>query len=223
MALINLRNALMSGKKSPLPPGARWVEYLQSTGTQWIDTGVIFGADNGFSITYSPTSADTHVNNSSIFGSRTTNGDTRMMVGFNANNAGTAGVGCGVYIGWGVLAIPTSSARIAKIGLWYTATANISTAIATDGMGATASLSTLPTQTRTAYIFGANTQSGPLLCRSRIAACKIYKNGVLFRSLAPIAIGTTGYMLDLVSGEYLPYGNKGAGDFTIGPDMPSPV
>ena len=46
MALINLRNALMTENKSPLPPGARWVEYLESTGTQYIDTG--FNADAAF-------------------------------------------------------------------------------------------------------------------------------------------------------------------------------
>jgi hypothetical protein len=36
--LINLRNALMAGKR--LPYDAE-VEYLESTGTQWVDTGVL--------------------------------------------------------------------------------------------------------------------------------------------------------------------------------------
>ena len=36
--LINLRNALMAGKR--LPYDAE-VEYLESTGTQWIDTGIV--------------------------------------------------------------------------------------------------------------------------------------------------------------------------------------
>lgn len=197
------------------------VEYLESTGTQWIDTGIIFDADNGFSITYSPTNSDTNVDNGSIFGSRTTDGNTRMMVGLNANTAETTGVGCKVYIGWGVLAIPATPSRVARIGSWYTATANISTATATDGLGATASLSALPTQTRTAYIFAANTQNGPLLCRSCIAACKIYQNAVLVRDYIPVRKGTVGYLYDRVTRKL--FGNQGTGAFVIGPDVAKPV
>lgn len=40
--LINMRNAMMAGKR--LPYDAE-VEYLESTGTQWIDTGVYVTAD----------------------------------------------------------------------------------------------------------------------------------------------------------------------------------
>ena len=42
--LINLRNALMTGKR--LPYDAE-VEYLESTGTQWIDTGIVAADDVG--------------------------------------------------------------------------------------------------------------------------------------------------------------------------------
>jgi hypothetical protein len=51
----------------------------------------------------------------------------------------------------------------------------------------------------------------------------VFKNGILVRDFRPVAIGTTGYMLDLLTGDYLPYGNKGTGDFVIGPDTNAPA
>jgi hypothetical protein len=57
----------------------------------------------------------------------------------------------------------------------------------------------------------------------RIHKLKVVVNSTLVRDFRPIAIGNTGYMLDLVSGEYLPYGNKGTDDFTIGPDTNAPA
>jgi uncharacterized membrane protein len=67
------------------------------------------------------------------------------------------------------------------------------------------------------WLFVAN-DATTLRGRNRLAKFSIYRSGTLVRDFRPIAIGTTGYMLDLVSGEYLPYGNKGTGDFVLGPD-----
>ena len=57
----------------------------------------------------------------------------------------------------------------------------------------------------------------------RCYTCKIEQNNVPVRKFHPIAIGTTGYMMDILTGEYEQYGNKGTGDFGIGPDAPPPT
>ena len=48
-------------------------------------------------------------------------------------------------------------------------------------------------------------------------SAKFFENSVLIRDFVPIRIGTTGYMYDTVSGEL--FGNAGTGDFTLGPDV----
>lgn len=45
---------------------------------------------------------------------------------------------------------------------------------------------------------------------------QIFDDGVLTLDLAPVRVGDAGYMLDRISGEL--FGNKGTGDFVIGPD-----
>ena len=58
---------------------------------------------------------------------------------------------------------------------------------------------------------------------SRIYFCRIKEGGILVRDFRPIAIGNTGYMMDILTGDYLQYGNKGTGDFVLGPDAPPPT
>ena len=56
-----------------------------------------------------------------------------------------------------------------------------------------------------------------------LRSCQMKTGNIIIRDFRPIAIGNTGYMLDLVSGDYLQYGNKGMGDFIIGPDAQPPT
>jgi len=54
-------------------------------------------------------------------------------------------------------------------------------------------------------------------------ACKLYAaqirvSSTVVRDYIPVRVGRVGYLFDRVSGEYLPYGNKGTGSFILGPD-----
>ena len=205
--------------RSKLPTGARWVEYLESTGTQWIGTDFIPDQDSQLELTFENTNTDTTVynlwpigafigdSNTNTFGIRVTLGDSE--------------IGC--YA-------PPSSARAfyrgTNIGVKFTALfkdktwsiANVTSGIAEDFQ----CRAPLPLFA----INWANTSSSydvKGLSIARIYGFKAWSSSVLVRDFRPIAIGTTGYMLDLVSGEYLPYGNKGTGDFTIGPDINAPA
>lgn len=54
---------------------------------------------------------------------------------------------------------------------------------------------------------------------TRIYSCKIYNNGVLM-DLIPVRIGQIGYLYDKVSGQL--FGNSGTGNFILGPDIIQP-
>lgn len=53
--------------------------------------------------------------------------------------------------------------------------------------------------------------------RKRIFSVKVFNNGVLVRDFIPVRVGTVGYMYDRVSGQL--FGNAGTGDFVLGPDV----
>ena len=66
-----------------LPAGYTQLAFLESSGTQYIDTGVVFGKTNGFSITYQVVAPDL-TGNQIICGSRNDDGDTRCILGCNS-------------------------------------------------------------------------------------------------------------------------------------------
>ena len=189
------RVSLWGGKKSPLPPGARWVECLESTGTQYIDTGVDYFAD--FEITVKLRESVSNV--------------TLISSDFNRLERNSASQ-------------PYWRFRSA-IGGIYNTTISITelhtlawkdNKVYSDGAFISNWSKDLPTGRM--YVFGRPSTQYPAI----VYALKLWDaNGTLVRDFRPIAIGTTGYMLDLVSGEHLPYGNKGTGDFIVGPDAPA--
>lgn len=54
-------------------------------------------------------------------------------------------------------------------------------------------------------------------CSAKLYYCKIYVGGTMERDLIPVRVGTVGYMYDRVSGQL--FGNVGTGDFVLGPDV----
>jgi hypothetical protein len=208
--LINLRNALMTGKKSPLPPGARWVEYLQSTGTQWIDTGVYGSNAVKATLDFQLISLGSGYG---VFGAYTSTSSSLF--------AYQAGGGNGVWqIGFGYYNNTTKKTDTERHNIEFN-----DFHVDIDG----ATIVTFPQHqfmtSHTMTIFTTRDETGGVYraTRSRCYGSRIWQSNTLVRDFRPIAIGTTGYMLDLVSGEYLPYGNKGTGDFTIGPNINAPV
>ena len=83
-----------------LPADYTQLMYLESTGTQYINTGVVFSHTNGFSITYQTTAI---VGNQRFCGSYGS-GDSRCTVG--ANGGGGASY---VYVGWNKVIVPNTS------------------------------------------------------------------------------------------------------------------
>ena len=180
-----------------LPPGARWVEYLESTGTQYIDTGIkpnentVVSADVRFDISSPDLSTICAADDLGFVLRKISSTQISMSGGEWWDAVTTTPFNRHTYtMGWGYLNIDSSRVITHKFSITqYT---------------------TLLIGLRRAH----PSQSGGLI---------VYSFDIDNIALRPIAIGTTGYMLDLVSGDYLQYGNAGTGDFVIGPDINAPA
>ena len=205
--LIASRNGFAVRKRSILPPGARWVEYLESTGTQWIDTGVPVYNTTGFLIK-SDTTINTTMNSAICAVFPTSVNDSRFGIAFGSS------ISC--FTWWNIavtanLALPSDktyqcnfkNSRTISLGNYKF---DIIQALNSNGT--------------TATLFACNRGGGSLLFNgyARIGSAQLSDGADIVRDFRPIAIGNTGYMLDLLTGEYEQYGNKGTGDFVIGPD-----
>lgn len=73
------------------------------------------------------------------------------------------------------------------------------------------------------WMFGYNYNGNGTLWRGlngRIYSCKMTNNGILIRDFVPVRKDGVGYMYDKVSGQL--FNNRGSGDFVLGPDkLPS--
>lgn len=204
--LINLRNALMTGRR--LPYDAE-VEYLESTGTQWIDTGIVAGDDTTFSVRFNCTSmVDT-----AIYGGRSQAQGRQWILPLQMNQ---------IQFGYGRI---YQNINVQYRGFWLDLDTSLSSESYTyrvnvDG-GAETTVST-PRQTFTntanVLLFAAwnNTAVG-YKTTAKVAMFKIWKNSVLVRDYIPVRVGTVGAMYDRVSGAL--FGNAGSGDFVLGPDV----
>ena len=195
----------------PLPYDAE-VEYLESSGTQWIDTGIVRNLSTKirYITTIMPMTA-----------SSTTNGPRALYVG-------TQGY---FYFGYinGMLQAGQSGAGSTGIPISFNQFYNIDVTfdpilkqmnIECNGITKQYSnftYSNVPTNA-TVWLFRINNDT---VCvgASRFKATKIYKNDILVMDFIPVRVGTIGYMYDKVSGQL--FGNAGTGDFILGPDKTS--
>ena len=205
--LINLRNALMAGKR--LPYDAE-VEYLESTGTQWIDTGILGSNTLSFQLT---TKAQVVASNS-FCGCVGSNGASEMQRLIGASSGGVAYyvLQRGEYSIYG-------RNRIVADDNWHTYKLSSTEAVIDSD---TKSSGTISDCNRTFLLFAAVTAAG-VVTRGKccISACKIYVNGVLVRDYIPVRVGQVGYLYDRVSGTL--FGNAGTGAFSYGNDLRYPI
>lgn len=189
----------------PLPYDAE-VEYLESTGTQYIDTGIIPDANTGIYAKLEPSNTtDTYA-----IGLRDTTGDTRWCIGYS---------NFGWYWGYGTYL--SSHDRITSFNvdakLNWLADGEL---IVTDGTNtktyALPSLSFTPSNN--IRLFGsAGVSASYSVWSGKIYGVQISQGSNIIMSLIPARVGQVGYMYDKVSGQL--FGNSGTGSFTIGNDV----
>lgn len=184
-------------------PHAAFVEYLESTGTQWIDTGITASTEvRPLEIAFAAIPSKTYdANNSYFFGG----GDsTSSGYGFilRENKGSLVSVG----FGWSKILTLWNRPHIDPYDVvtqaWY---------FQLNGYGYN-TLSFHETYSCTFALFGRNIGGIVTPCPVRIYFAKI---GEL--DLLPVRIGNEGFMLDTVSGEL--FANQGTGSFILGPDI----
>jgi hypothetical protein len=192
------------GKRKPYDAE---VEYLESTGTQYIDTGVIAQANDSYvlDLWYSRSGGfDT------IFGAANDSGSNKLATVW-ITNGGAIRYGGNMGVGF--------SAGTWRLQDWNTIESSHSRNLI-NGVKALDNITTAfdnSLSTKSIYLFQCNGRVFAKGITVRIRKHKWYRDGVLVLDLIPVRVGNVGYMYDRVSGQL--FGNQGTGAFIIGDDV----
>lgn len=192
-----------------LPSGYTEVEYIESTGTQYINTGVIPASTIGVKIKASLTSENN--TDKVLFGSRATSGNTRFWVDFDGSNNNHAIVyGFGSYASIGYYSVNA----IYEIKFNYNGNSIISVKDEQHSMTNTPDFtSAIPI-----YLFRANYTSA-ISGSFKIYYCQIFDGTTMIRNLIPCYRNSDNEigMYDTVNNIF--YTNQGTGAFLKGNDI----
>lgn len=190
-----------------LPDGYTQLEYLESSGSQYIDIGFgLHGSDDveiDFQMTQAPTSAE------GIFGGRDTSSARGYMLYAEARTNG--------------FVFMYNSAYVTNINNdWYDRHVfkKTGTNIYFDGVANSQTVSASFTQTRTALIFSwRNEGASPVNSKSRIFSFTVTRSGSKYCDLVPAKRDSDGVlgMYDIVRNTFLT--NSGTGSFVAGPSV----
>ena len=209
IAKVYLGTNLVYQKKSSstLPYDAE-IEYLEATGTQYIDTGI------------KPTTNF----KSEIKGQYLQNNDNfdTLLGCYDGTNFGVAvglqstSGGNKLYVQLGRTYNALNNASTLTLHTFTSQLSNSIQSIDIDGTTNTASYSgNLPDMTF--YLFARNrTTTAGSYSNAKIYYCKIWNGGNLVRDFIPVRVGQVGYMYDKVSGQL--FGNLGTNNFILGDD-----
>lgn len=184
------------------------VAYLESTGTQWIDTGYIGNSQTTeFEI-------DVYSTGQSSFGM----GVIGVRDSTNTRFCWVSGSTSALQVGYGNSFKDTNLLLVANRHMRFSSKiSNGTIAYLTENLTAGVS------NTSTFSVYGFSTPLGIRLLNigvldgfiGMLYSCKLYELGVLKMDLIPVRIGTDGAMFDRVSGQL--FRNQGTGSFIIGP------
>ena len=194
------------------------LEYIQSTGTQWIDTGVYGKTTTGIDMKFRQLSSTSY---SGIFGGRT----SYYANGFTYFNTDVGSTSKKLF----QMANAQNSITLTDVAPYYfsvdtTLTINNGHLTLTDGTYTSeytnTAASTPFTTVYTIYLFGVNdhgTLGDSYKYNLRVYYFKIYDGETLVRHLIPVQRKSDNVvcMYDLVTNEF--FTNQGTGSFTAGP------
>lgn len=190
----------------PKPYDAR-IEYLESSGQQWIDTGIIPDEDFTFDVEVSCETAFTHQIAYPVCGSRNSATDSPCLVG--------ASGGFGIFVDFGDYSQTRLDYHDARVGTKYRIY-NSKSYRSINELSASTQASRPFENRYSFYLFNINGNiAGWNTGTVRISSVK-FNNGLTFDAI-PVRVGNVGYMYDKVSGRL--FGNAGTGDFILGPDI----
>ena len=196
---------------SGLPSGYKQLEYIQSSGTQYIDTGFVPSPDTRAVIDAQITA------------------QTAASVAYLGERSGSGGTDKTAYELWSMRTGANISSdffgnRVSKtmstIGtrvLIDKNKASVTINGSTITNSAAAGTANLPI-----FLLASNDKGTAAFgIAAKLYACQLYDNGALVRDFVPCknASGAVG-LYDTVDGQF--YGNAGTGTFTAGPEIPAP-
>ena len=196
-------NGVVLWRKSLLPSDYTQLEYIESTGTQWIDTGIATTNNNlGFMLEAVPlTSADVYP-----MGSRATNGGTRFF--------GVRSVASDIFsYGWSFY--QTAPASQSYVNVRTTMSLNwLNSKKATIGNDSKDLATANIANGRNITLFGIN---GQLLWTGRIYRAQISEGNEITANFIPVMRNSDGKvgMYDTVTQQF--FTNAGTGEFIAGP------
>lgn len=180
-----------------VPLGYKRVEYLESTGTQYIDTGIKPTISQKYEIKYSFTDIET---NQVLFGTRTSGGydSSKNQIYMNLNYRKRI-----FFVGTVLVSELSIQKDIIYTDTFYANLGNYDS-----------------TGTKNFFIFALNHIDTPLaFSTARIYSFKIYDNNVLVRDYIPVLNeNNEAGLYDLVNKQF--YGNSGTGSFQYGNIIP---
>lgn len=209
--LIGMRNAMLAGKR--LPYDAE-VEYLESTGTQWIDTGIAPTDQTAATLT----GQFSRLQGRTRFGCRDVAYSRQFCIISTATN--------GIRFDLGSGGADTSQWEVASDATKLELNARTNSARLTPPTGAafthTFSSNTKKFSNHSILLFAFYNGTGVSIAQSMVVrSLKISDGGALVRDMIPVRFTneqgqSEGAMYDRVSGQL--FGNQGTGAFVIGPD-----
>lgn len=195
---VYLGNELVWGGGSPALPYDAQVEYLQSSGVEGINTGILLDTSKEFKIEAGI-----------VILSRS--GSSKYI--FSATNE--------------ALQVYTNNNRLFTQTAYGTPTVNTYTVMESTTLGKANTLKCFGWTKSANYGSMQGGESIWLLKNNEISSvggalaqiyyCKIYIDSVLSRDYIPVRVGTVGYFYDNVSGNL--FGNNGTGNFILGADV----
>lgn len=214
--IVAAHQTMMAPQGAPLPYDAE-VEYVESTGMQYVDTGVVGATPCRIQIRFAITSPGAYT---TLFG---INQSSVRLTGPTNSAGAKLGIGYGSYVGYQY----TFSTGVFADGDWVFDPAATSFSINGTALSTNTFADGIDHSPYTIPLFCYRSYSNPSLYRisARIASCTIRQGSglPLVRDYIPVRIGTTGYLYDRANPTGGPngnglYGNAGTGSFTLGPD-----
>jgi hypothetical protein len=200
---VSISGVTVWEKPSPLPYDAE-VEYLESTGTQYINTGYKPKANSGVQVSFRVAYIGS---NDGVFGARTSGANDRFWI-----VPSSVGLNYGFGSAFSLAAISASTIYTASLNFKEDGKA-ICGANSTNVSGFNGCPYSL-------YLFAANVSGTASFMEygKRVYGCKITEGSEVVHDFIPVRVGTVGYLYDRVSGQL--FGNAGTGAFGYGADLP---
>lgn len=174
------------------------IEYLESTGTQWINTQVTPTANTIMTIDMTITN-NADVNNGLIESGK------RFHIGKLSSKFHFGIAGSHIYG-----EVQDNNRHILELNGNGTAK--------WDNTSYTVSSTPVSGITLKIHLFGRNTNGTTNnFIIGRMWSCKIVEDSVTILDLIPVRVGTVGYLYDKISRQL--FGNAGTGEFVLGPDI----